>query len=91
VRLDLFLKASRLCSRRSVAQQFCEANRISVKGQLAKSSHAVKVGDEITIRRHNRLTTVRVVSVPTSRQTARKDASSLYELVREESFEEDEL
>jgi len=91
MRLDLFLKASRLCSRRSVAQQFCEANRISINGQLAKSSHAVKVGGEIQIRRQNGLTTVRVVLVPSSRQTARKDASSLYEVVKEEILNEDDV
>ncbi|HSS20852.1 MAG TPA: S4 domain-containing protein [Pyrinomonadaceae bacterium] len=91
LRLDLFLKASRLLSRRSVAQQFCEARRLSVNDQIAKSSHAVKVGDEIMIRRTNRVTTVRVVAVPDSRQTAKKDAASLYELVSEETFAEDPL
>ncbi len=88
MRLDLFLKASRLCSRRSVAQQFCEANRISINDHIAKSSHVVKVGDEIKIRRHNKLTTVRVLSVPTMRQTARKEAGSLYQVLHEELLED---
>jgi ribosomal 50S subunit-recycling heat shock protein len=91
MRLDLFLKASRLCSRRTVAQKFCDAARVSVNGHTAKSSHAVSVGDEIAINRHNSLTTVRVLSVPAARQTSRKEAGALYELVSEERLAEDEL
>jgi ribosomal 50S subunit-recycling heat shock protein len=91
MRLDLFLKASRLCSRRTVAQKLCEAGRVSINGSSAKSSHAVKPGDEILIRRHNKLTTVRVLSIPTARQTSRKEASTLYEVLSEESLDEDEL
>ena len=89
MRLDLFLKASRLCSRRTIAQKICEAGRVSVNGNPAKSSHAVKTGDEILIRRHDKLTTVRVVSVPNARQTSRKDASALYEVVNEELLDEE--
>lgn len=88
MRLDLFLKASRLCSRRTIAQKICEAGRVSVNGSSAKSSHAVKAGDEILIRRHDKLITVRVLAVPTARQTSRKDAAALYEVVSEEMLEE---
>ena len=91
MRLDLFLKASRLCSRRTLAQKLCDAGRVSINGNSAKSSHAVKAGDEILIRRHNTLTTVRVLSVPTARQTSRKEASTLYEVLSEESLDEGEL
>lgn len=83
LRLDLFLKASRLCSGRTLAQKFCDAGRVSINGKPAKSSHAVKPGDEILISRIRNQTTVRVLSLPTARQTARKDASSLYELLSE--------
>jgi ribosomal 50S subunit-recycling heat shock protein len=89
VRLDLFLKASRLSARRTLAQKLCDANRVSLNGKVAKSSHVVKVGDEISIRRHNVLTTVRVLSVPTTRQTSRQEANRLYELLSEESLAED--
>jgi ribosomal 50S subunit-recycling heat shock protein len=91
MRLDLFLKASRLCSRRTVAQKDCNAARVSVNGHTAKSSHAVKAGDEIIIHRPNSLTTVRVLAVPGARQTSRKDAGSLFELVSEKSLDEDAL
>jgi ribosomal 50S subunit-recycling heat shock protein len=91
MRLDLFLKASRLSERRTLAQKLCNAGRISINGNAAKSSHAVKAGDEILIRRQHTLKTVRVLFVPTARQTSRKDASTLYEVLSEESLDEDEL
>ncbi len=91
MRLDLFLKASRLCSRRTLAQKLCDAGRVSINGNSGKSSHAVKPGDEIVIRRYHTLTTVRVLSVPTARQTSRKEASTLFEVLSEESLDEDAL
>jgi ribosomal 50S subunit-recycling heat shock protein len=91
MRLDLFLKASRLCSRRSIAQKVCEAGRVFINGSSAKSSHSVKAGDQILVKRHDKLVTVRVLSVPSARQTSRKDASALYEIVSEESVNEDNL
>jgi len=91
MRLDLFLKASRLSGRRTLAQKICDAGRVSVNGSTAKSSHAIKAGDEISIRRHHVLTTVRVRSVPTTRQTSRKEAGSLYEVLREERLDDAEL
>jgi ribosomal 50S subunit-recycling heat shock protein len=91
MRLDLFLKASRLSGRRTLAQRLCDAGRVSINGSTAKSSHAVKVGDEISVRRHNKLTTVRVLAVPTTRQTSRNEANSMYEVLREESLDDAEL
>ena len=91
MRLDLFLKASRLCSGRTTAQKFCEAGRVTVNGTPAKSSHAVKAGDAIQIRRRNTLTRVRVLSVPAQRQTSRKEAPGLYEVLAEESLESGKL
>jgi ribosomal 50S subunit-recycling heat shock protein len=91
MRLDLFLKASRLSGRRTLAQKLCDAGRVSINGSPAKSSHAVKAGDEILIRSRHKLTTVRVLSVPTARQTSRKEAGTLYEVLSEESLDEGEL
>lgn len=91
MRLDLFLKASRLAGRRTLAQKLCDAGRVSLNKNPAKSAHGVKAGDEITIRLHHKLTTVRVLSVPTARQTSRKHAPSLYELLSEELLENAEL
>jgi len=91
MRLDLFLKASRLSGRRTLAQNLCDAGRVSINGSPAKSSHAVKAGDEILIRSRHKLMTVRVLSVPNARQTSRKEAGTLYEVLSEESLDESEL
>jgi len=89
VRLDLFLKASRLCSRRTIAQTICEAGRVSVNGTVAKSSHTVKAGDEILLTGRDKITKVRVLSLPTTRQTSRREATLLYETLSEELLEQD--
>jgi len=88
MRLDLFLKASRLCPRRTVAQKICDAGRVEINGNPAKSSHAVKAGDEILIRSQSKLKQVRVLTVPTTRQTSRKEAQALFEVLSEEILEE---
>jgi ribosomal 50S subunit-recycling heat shock protein len=84
MRLDLFLKASRLCPRRPVAQQLCDAGVVLLNGKIAKSSHAVKPGDEIVLRRSKRTTTLRVLSLPAGRQTSRREAPGLYEILSEQ-------
>jgi ribosomal 50S subunit-recycling heat shock protein len=91
MRLDLFLKNSRLCSRRTLAQKLCDAGRVTLNGKSAKSSHAVQAGDEIAIRSHQQLTLVRVLAVPAARQTSRKEAGKLYEVISEERLNENEL
>jgi ribosomal 50S subunit-recycling heat shock protein len=83
MRLDLFLKASRLCSRRTLAQKICEAGRVSINGSSAKSSHTVKPGDEIVIRSRDKVSSFRVLAVPSTRQTSRNDARTLYEILSE--------
>lgn len=88
MRLDLFLKASRLIPRRSLAQKFCDANLVKINDAAAKSSREVKSGDEIEIQRHNRLTKVRVLQVPDRKQVAKSDASNLYEIVLDETIED---
>jgi ribosomal 50S subunit-recycling heat shock protein len=87
MRLDLFLKASRLCTRRTVAQKVCEAGRVLINSSPAKSSHAVKAGDEILLHSRSKITKVRVLSIPNSRQISRKEATQLYEIISEEFVE----
>lgn len=62
-----------------------------MNGARAKPAHAVKVGDEISIRRHDKLTIVRILSLPSTRQTSRKDAVNLYEVIKEEVLEENDV
>ena len=83
MRLDFFLKLSRLCPRRSVAQQLCDAGFVLLNGRSAKPAHIVKPGDEIVLRRRDRETTVRVLSVPESRSVSRHDARALIEILSE--------
>ncbi|MBV9959722.1 MAG: RNA-binding S4 domain-containing protein [Acidobacteria bacterium] len=81
MRLDLFLKASRLVLRRSVAQELCEAGAVLVNGSPAKSSRSVNAGDELTLRRRRRLLTLRVLAVPAHKQTSRAEAPQLYQIL----------
>jgi ribosomal 50S subunit-recycling heat shock protein len=89
VRLDLFLKLSRLCPRRSVAQKLCDAGFVLLNSRRAKSGHAVKVDDEITIRKPHEETIARVISVPTTHNVSRRDASSLVEIISEQELQSD--
>lgn len=83
MRLDKFLKVSRLIKRRTLAKEVATNERILVNGKLAKPSKEIKIGDEITISFGNKDVTVRVVSLEAS--TKKAEAINLYELVREET------
>jgi len=89
MRLDLFLKVSRLIPRRSVAQKFCEAGLIAVNGTAAKASKEIKAGDAIEIRRQNRLTRFSVKETPQTRNVSKTSAGALYELLDEVKVEDD--
>jgi ribosomal 50S subunit-recycling heat shock protein len=91
VRLDQFLRASRLVLRRTVAQELCEAGAVEVNGSAARSSRTVREGDEIRIRRRGRLLVVRVAAVPAVRQPSKAEAASLYEVLSDERTEEDTI
>jgi ribosomal 50S subunit-recycling heat shock protein len=82
MRLDLFLKLSRLCPRRSIAQKLCDAGFVLLNERQVKSAHAVKAGDEIIIRKPNEETVARVLTVPATHNVSRRDAGSLVEIVR---------
>ncbi len=81
MRLDKFLKVSRLIKRRTVANEACDSERISVNGKGAKASYTVKVGDIITVAFGTKSVTVRVLEI---RDTTKKtEASGMYEIVSE--------
>lgn len=88
MRLDLFLKVSRLIARRNLAQEFCDGGFVSVNGSPAKSSKEIKVADEIEIRRRNRMTRVMVLGVPDKKQMSKAGAEELYKIVSEETVAE---
>lgn len=89
MRLDLFLKTSRLIVRRSLAQEFCDAGLIKVNGTSAKSSKEIKASDEIEIKRRNRLLSIKVLQVPEKKQVAKSDVGNLYEILSETILEEE--
>jgi ribosomal 50S subunit-recycling heat shock protein len=90
MRLDLFLKASRLVLRRALANELCDAGLVKVNGAPAKPSREIKTGDEIEIKRRNKLTGIRVLQVPEKKQISKQDAPNLYEILSEETLEQDD-
>ena len=83
MRLDKFLKVSRLIKRRTVANEACSAGRVSINGKPAKPGSEVKAGDEISIRFGNRETAVRIKEV---REVVKKEeAENMYEVLRQDN------
>ncbi len=79
MRLDKYLKVSRLVKRRTVANELCDAKHVEVNGKIARASLEVKEGDLIEIRMGANLIRARVLSV---REFATKDdAAMMYEIV----------
>ena len=83
MRLDKYLKVSRLIKRRTLAKEVAANERILVNGKPAKPSKEIKPGDEITISFGNKDVTVKVLSLEAS--TKKADAILLYEFVKEET------
>ena len=76
MRLDKYLKVSRLIKRRTVANEACDLGRITVNGRVARASYDVKIGDQIALHFGEHTLCVEVLSVS---ETANKaDASALY-------------
>ncbi len=86
MRLDKFLKLSRLIKRRSVAKEVCDTGHISIGTRVAKAGTEIKPGDVITIRYGNRTTTVRVLHTPAVVRV--QEAQETYEILREALNEE---
>ncbi len=79
MRLDKYLKVSRIIKRRTVANEACDAGRVTVNGRVARASLDIKVGDIIEISFGVRNVKVQVTDVS---ETVRKDdAASLYKIV----------
>jgi ribosomal 50S subunit-recycling heat shock protein len=88
MRLDLFLKASRICPRRTLAQKLCDAGHVSVNGVPAKPAHSIKPDDEIVVKRRDKVSRFKVLSVPEQRQTSKHEARNLYQLLDETAVDE---
>ncbi len=79
MRLDKFLKVSRLIKRRTVANEACDNGRISVNGRIVKASYEVKVGDKIEISMGTRTVAVEVLEVADN--VRKDDAAGMYKEV----------
>lgn len=87
MRLDKFLKVSRLIKRRTLAKEIADQGRISINGIAGKASTNVKVGDQLTIRFGQKLVTVEVTELKET--TKKEDAANLYQIIKEERVNEE--
>ena len=76
MRLDKYLKVSRIIKRRTVANEACDAGRVTANGRPVKASYDVKVGDLIEIQMGNKPLKVKVLSV--SEYATKESASQMY-------------
>jgi ribosomal 50S subunit-recycling heat shock protein len=79
MRLDKYLKVSRVIKRRTVANDACNAGRVTVNGKVAKASSDVKIGDIVEVRFGSNTTSFEILSV---KETVKKeDAGEMYKLI----------
>jgi len=76
MRLDKYLKVSRLIKRRTIANEACDGERVSVNGRTAKASYNVKPGDVIEVRFGQRIVKVEVINA--SEHATKADAPAMY-------------
>lgn len=82
MRLDKFLKVSRIIKRRTVANEACDGGRVEINGRPAKAGAQVKVGDEVTLRFGDRTFKFRILVVE---ETVKKqDTADMYEVITDE-------
>ena len=80
MRLDKYLKVSRLIKRRTVANEACDNGLVTVNGKPARASYEVKEGDQITLRFGVRTVTVEVLSVQDT--VGQSEAAALYRQIQ---------
>ena len=79
MRLDKFLKVSRIIKRRTVANNACDSEHVKVNGKEAKASYNVKIGDVIEVSFGERVLKIQVKEI--KEHTLKNDASDLYEVI----------
>lgn len=86
LRLDKYLKVSRLIKRRTIAKEASDSKRILVNGKIAKPSKEVHIGDTLEISFGKKILTIKITSLKAS--TKKEDAQLMYELISETTKEE---
>ena len=89
MRVDLFLKQSRILKRRSLAKELCDEGTVLLNGRPIRAAHDVAVGDEIILNLRNRKLCVQVLEVPERAPSAAR-ACELYRVSRDERVDEAE-
>jgi len=79
MRLDKYLKVSRIIKRRTVANEACDAGRVEINGKVAKASVDVKMGDIIAIKFGDKVTKLEVIEV--KENVRKEDAQAMYRMV----------
>ena len=81
MRIDKFLKVSRILKRRTLAQQACDKGKVIVNGKEVKPAKQIKIGDEVELQFTGGAVKFRILNI---KETVKKDeASSLYEIISE--------
>lgn len=84
MRLDKFLKVSRIIKRRSIAKEVADNQRIEVNGRTAKSSTKLKIDDIVSIMFGNKVLRIKVLAIRDS--TKKEDASNMFEIIEEKKL-----
>ncbi|MBO1004715.1 RNA-binding S4 domain-containing protein [Pseudogracilibacillus auburnensis] len=87
MRLDKFLKVSRLIKRRTLAKEVADKGRITINGAQAKAGSNVKVGDELVVRFGQNIVTVKINELQES--TRKEDSANMYTVVKEERVQQE--
>lgn len=87
MRIDKFLKVSRIIKRRTLAKEVADSGRIMVNGKIVKSSTKVDIEDVITIQFGNKIVEIKVLQLLDS--TKKEDAQNMFEIIKEEYIKKD--
>lgn len=87
MRVDVFLKQTRLIKRRSLAKELCDEGAVSLNGHAVRAGREVSAGDTLTLSMRNRKLEVEVVSVP-ARPPSATHASDFYRIIVDERIEQ---
>ena len=85
MRVDKYLKVSRLIKRRTIAKEVCDHEKITINGKISKPSTEIKVNDIISIKFGTKLITIRVLN--TNEYTKKEESNLMYEIIKEEKVE----
>lgn len=89
MRLDLFLKATRLVKRRTIAQEMCDAGRVLVNGAPAKPAKEIRSGDALRLSYPSRIVDIEVLVVPASSKNVKAPPEELYRVTGEQRLPRD--